>query len=1033
MEAEADDKTTSWLKKTFRSANVGELQGAESLRKHNWHSRAQLSFKSFRSDFDIRSRAETVVQALSTRRVYLMRYVRAAISVLNVRTLFMCALACAIVYLCESGHLDLRFRQDFSIISVGTIFPLVFAIQQAFMRREEALKEMAFLKAQLMGIYFCNRDWDISDGLLIRANLGNDSSEHALRCQQLILKFLNTLKQWLLSRTVYESESERRSLQARGWLPSFVRGEGQAMNLSLDLSKCASFTQRVTDSERAVTQKQLYYQCYHYLSQLNVLNETLTAKANYPKAGEGGMSRLAQYIAKSTEALEKLRYLREYRTPFMLRYVSLILILVSLFLMSPYFAFMCVDSKWQQDTSGSCPAGYVMACLYVVVVCTLYGVQVALENPFDGEGMDDVYFDLPREFEETMQRYGRSGNFHKASAGTIVGNSVYVLGSSGIPPTGYSNYPGGLTVGIGGGGGGVNGSIQRSSGQPSALGGTAAMAASAGGGEHPPPQHVTFAPCGGTGSGGGASHAMGQAAPSALLPARPSADPLPPPTWAPAQLAVPQQQQAAPVLRRNFTMSLSQRASAHSTPAAASHQQPLPPPQQHVSGGQGGGMARSSGTFGGAGNSTWLAAAAAASATTDVSSPNPNVMAVETKGQATASSSSMQGSCTGVSRLSGIGGGGGAAEAAGSSYPAAALPSPGAAAVSPSLLMASEAFNSKQEQQQLASAPPPMFSVQPNGNPGPGFIAAMPAGGTAHATAANSDIGGAVVVGAAPPDATPAAVGPIAVAALAAPLGAIAASGLDSPPAEERHQPAAAAATAAAIMARISGGGSRGGGSTPPFQRPSLGVPVGAATVGLTDPHTLLVAGGSGPGIAGGVSSVAMRHLLEGGSPVAFSAAVSGAGGRSTPGHYRMQQHSTHSTRALLGIGSNAGRPQLLAGGSPTSTVPGTPFMPGSHRTSRSGIFGGSNTSLGGAVLLAMDHESGAVGRVLVPSMPRGDAESPTAQDAIEADLARGMFGHLHVASLPLGHSSHNSQQPSPSLLHDEGAFTPAEQQSPPR
>ena len=25
--------------------------------------------------------------------------------------------------------------------------------------------------------------------------------------------------------------------------------------------------------------------------------------------------------------------------------------------------------------------------LQVVVVCTLYGVQVALENPFDGEGM----------------------------------------------------------------------------------------------------------------------------------------------------------------------------------------------------------------------------------------------------------------------------------------------------------------------------------------------------------------------------------------------------------------------------------------------------------------------------------------------------------------------------------------------------------------------------------------------------------------------------------------------------------------------
>ena len=153
--------------------------------------------------------------------------------------------------------------------------------------------------------------------------------------------------QWLVSRTVYESESERRSLEARGWLPAFVHGSGHDLQLdakrrsvaaggtddcvpnsfalgrvgasvpvkcqpscrftvcaclSSHVCPCApslcpacsaarpathsaSFTQRVTDSERADTQKQMYYQCYHYLSQLNVLNETLTAKANYPKAG----------------------------------------------------------------------------------------------------------------------------------------------------------------------------------------------------------------------------------------------------------------------------------------------------------------------------------------------------------------------------------------------------------------------------------------------------------------------------------------------------------------------------------------------------------------------------------------------------------------------------------------------------------------------------------------------------------------------------------------------------------------------------
>ena len=76
MEAEGTDKATSWLKKTFKSANNGELQGTQSSKLGTWYTGARASFKSFRSEFDIRSHAETVVQALSTRRVYLLRYVR---------------------------------------------------------------------------------------------------------------------------------------------------------------------------------------------------------------------------------------------------------------------------------------------------------------------------------------------------------------------------------------------------------------------------------------------------------------------------------------------------------------------------------------------------------------------------------------------------------------------------------------------------------------------------------------------------------------------------------------------------------------------------------------------------------------------------------------------------------------------------------------------------------------------------------------------------------------------------------------------
>ncbi|KAG2483991.1 hypothetical protein HYH03_017158 [Edaphochlamys debaryana] len=298
-----------------------------------------------------------------------------------------------------------------------------------------------------MGIYFCNRDWDISDGLLVRANLGNDHAPHAVKCAQLISALLTTLKQWLLARTVHESEAERRLLASSAWVRAYATGQGHAM--SLELGSSSSFAKRMKHAERTDEQRQLYYTCYQYLSQISVLNETLTAKANYPKAGEGGMSRLAQYLAKSTEALERLRYLREYRTPFMLRYVSFILILLSIILVAPYFAFMCKDSKWEDDRSGSCPAGYVTAIIYVLCTMTLYSVQVALENPFDGEGLDgelfkgisDVYFDLDLEFAEVIARYGKDPNLHRFPSVVVMGNSARLEGGGGVGGVpGPSNY-----------------------------------------------------------------------------------------------------------------------------------------------------------------------------------------------------------------------------------------------------------------------------------------------------------------------------------------------------------------------------------------------------------------------------------------------------------------------------------------------------------------------------------------------------------------------------------------------------------------
>lgn len=45
----------------------------------------------------------------------------------------------------------------------------------------------------------------------------------------------------------------------------------------------------------------------------------------------------------------------------------------------------------------SCPAGYSAAVVFVVIVLLLYHVQQDIENPFDMDGLDDVFFDVGNE------------------------------------------------------------------------------------------------------------------------------------------------------------------------------------------------------------------------------------------------------------------------------------------------------------------------------------------------------------------------------------------------------------------------------------------------------------------------------------------------------------------------------------------------------------------------------------------------------------------------------------------------------------
>lgn len=42
----------------------------------------------------------------------------------------------------------------------------------------------------------------------------------------------------------------------------------------------------------------------------------------------------------------------------------------------------------------SCPAGYSASIIYVVIVMLLYNIQQDIQQPFDMDGLDDVFFDV---------------------------------------------------------------------------------------------------------------------------------------------------------------------------------------------------------------------------------------------------------------------------------------------------------------------------------------------------------------------------------------------------------------------------------------------------------------------------------------------------------------------------------------------------------------------------------------------------------------------------------------------------------------
>lgn len=114
-----------------------------------------------------------------------MEIIKNFLRIVNVQTLVVIVLAFVSTYFCFT----FGFYADLptGLIGIAIIFPIVFSINAAYRRREEALKYFASLKAHLIALYYAHRDWV------------PENSDHKIRLKQIIMDLLSGIDKYFTS------------------------------------------------------------------------------------------------------------------------------------------------------------------------------------------------------------------------------------------------------------------------------------------------------------------------------------------------------------------------------------------------------------------------------------------------------------------------------------------------------------------------------------------------------------------------------------------------------------------------------------------------------------------------------------------------------------------------------------------------------------------------------------------------------------------------------------------------------------------
>ena len=240
----------------------------------------------------------------------------------NFMVLIQMSLAVVSVYLFR--RFDITCNIHVALFVSPIVFPLAFSINTDFQRREKVLDDLASFKSAAMVWFFCMRDWKEAAQM---------DDQWLKACHYKLKSLLLYLREYLLTK----------------------RG----------------------NTKRAALLRAIYED----FSDTNQLIEKVRA-SNLP-SNTALMSRVIHLLNVMCLSFERLRNVREYRSPRSIRSFNKVLIFFLPFILAPYFVFLGkdIDNHW---------SAYYIAVLVSFTFGALQGVQDKLDDPFDGMSEDDI-------------------------------------------------------------------------------------------------------------------------------------------------------------------------------------------------------------------------------------------------------------------------------------------------------------------------------------------------------------------------------------------------------------------------------------------------------------------------------------------------------------------------------------------------------------------------------------------------------------------------------------------------------------------